>query len=90
MAKPHLELVSPATVNRTVTTPLRRPNVELRTREYLTDAEVAKLTNAAKADTRSLQAYLGHKIRPLRIGHLLYSAAKKFETGFFCDFADVE
>jgi integrase len=34
--------------NRTVITPLRRPNAELRTREYLTDAEVAKLTEAAK------------------------------------------
>jgi integrase len=28
--------------------PPRRPNAELRTREYLTDAEVAKLTEAAK------------------------------------------
>jgi integrase len=41
-------VVSPATENRTVATPLRRPNAELRTREYLTDAEVAKLTEAAK------------------------------------------
>ena len=50
MAKSHLKLVSPTTVNRTVATPLRRPNAELRTREYLTDAEVAKLTEAAKAN----------------------------------------
>jgi integrase len=50
MAKSHLKVVSPTTVNRTVVTPRRRPNVELRTREYLTDAEVAKLTNAAKAN----------------------------------------
>jgi type 1 fimbriae regulatory protein FimB/type 1 fimbriae regulatory protein FimE len=50
MAKSHLKLVSPATENRTVATPLRRPNAELRTREYLTDAEVAKLTEAAKAN----------------------------------------
>jgi integrase len=48
MAKSHLKLVAPATENRTVATPLRRPNAELRTREYLTDAEVAKLTEAAK------------------------------------------
>src|SRR5665811_356464 len=49
MAKSHLTLVAPAIVNRTVT-PRRRPNSELRTREYLTDAEVAKLTDAAKAN----------------------------------------
>ena len=48
MAKSHLKLVAPATENRTVATPLRRPNAELRTREYLTDAEVARLTEAAK------------------------------------------
>jgi integrase len=48
MAKSHLKLVSPATEKRTVATPLRRPNAELRTREYLTDAEVAKLIEAAK------------------------------------------
>jgi integrase len=48
MAKSHLKLVSPATENRTVATPLRRPNADLRTREYLTDAEVERLTEAAK------------------------------------------
>jgi type 1 fimbriae regulatory protein FimB/type 1 fimbriae regulatory protein FimE len=48
MAKTHLKLVSPTTEKRTVATPLRRPNAELRTREYLTDAEVERLTNAAK------------------------------------------
>jgi integrase len=50
MAKSHLKLVSPDTENRTVATPLRRPNAELRTREYLTDAEVERLTDAAKAN----------------------------------------
>ena len=50
MAKSHLKLVSPATENRTVATPLRKPNAELRTREYLTDAEVARLTEAAKGN----------------------------------------
>ena len=50
MTKSHLKLVSPATVNRTVATPLRRPNAELRTREYMTDAEVERLTDAAKAN----------------------------------------
>jgi integrase len=50
MAKSHLKLVSPATENRTVATPLRRPNADLRTREYLTDAEVERLTEAAKGN----------------------------------------
>ena len=49
MAKPRLKLVSPTTVNRTVT-PRRPPNTELRTREYLTEAEVDKLIEAAKAN----------------------------------------
>ena len=47
MAKRHLKLVSPATVNRTVT-PKRPPNSKLRTREYLTEAEVERLMNAAR------------------------------------------
>jgi integrase len=47
MAKQHLKLVRPSTVNRTVT-PRRRPNGDIRTREYLTEAEVEKLMNAAK------------------------------------------
>ena len=46
MAKRHLKLVSPATVNRTVR-PRRRPNGDLRTREYLTEAEVERLMKAA-------------------------------------------
>jgi type 1 fimbriae regulatory protein FimB/type 1 fimbriae regulatory protein FimE len=47
MAKSHLKLVTPATVNRTVT-PKRRTNAALRTREYLTEAEVERLMNAAR------------------------------------------
>jgi integrase len=50
MAKSHLKLASPVTEKRTVAMPLRKPNAELRTREYLTDAEVAKLTEAAKGN----------------------------------------
>ena len=49
MAKSHLQLVAPSTEKRTVT-PVRRKNAELRTREYLTDAEVEQLTDAAKAN----------------------------------------
>jgi integrase len=47
MAKGHLKLVTPATVNRTVT-PKRLPNSKLRTREYLTEAEVGRLMNAVR------------------------------------------
>jgi type 1 fimbriae regulatory protein FimB/type 1 fimbriae regulatory protein FimE len=43
MAKSHLKLVAPSTENRTVT-PVRRPNAELRRREYLTDAEIERLS----------------------------------------------
>jgi integrase len=46
MANRNIRLVSPATVNRTVT-PRRRPNADLRTREYLTEAEVERLMKAA-------------------------------------------
>ena len=51
MAKGHLKLVTPAAVNRTVT-PKRPPNSKLRTREYLTEAEVERLMNAAKKNRR--------------------------------------
>ena len=44
--KPRLRVVAPTTVNRTVT-PRRRPNADLRTREYLTETEVEKLIKAA-------------------------------------------
>ena len=49
MAKSHLKLVTPTTEKRTVT-PTRRPNAELRTREYLTEAEVERLIEAAKGN----------------------------------------
>jgi type 1 fimbriae regulatory protein FimB/type 1 fimbriae regulatory protein FimE len=49
MAKARLKLVTPSTENRTVT-PRRRANAKLRTREYLTDAEVAKLMEVAKGN----------------------------------------
>ena len=49
MANPRLKLVAPTTENRTVM-PTRRPNAELRTREYLTDAEVGRLSEAAKTN----------------------------------------
>jgi integrase len=49
MAKAHLKLVTPATVKRTVT-PRRSPNGKLRTREYLTEAEVERLMATAKGN----------------------------------------
>jgi integrase len=48
VAKSKLRLVSPTNENRTVT-PRRRPNAELRTREHLTEREVERLMEAAKA-----------------------------------------
>ena len=48
MTKTHLKLVTPATKKRAVT-PRRRPNSEFRSREHLTESEVEKLIEAAKA-----------------------------------------
>ena len=47
MAKSRLRIVAPSTEKRTVT-PKRRPNADLRTREYLTDREVEMLAETAK------------------------------------------
>ena len=52
MAKSHLKLVAPTP--KTEQLPRRAENVELRTREYLTDAEVASLTDAAKATATAI------------------------------------
>jgi type 1 fimbriae regulatory protein FimB/type 1 fimbriae regulatory protein FimE len=52
MAKTRSKTVSPRTVKRTVTTPRRLKNADLRTREYLTDDEVQRLTEAAKTNRR--------------------------------------
>jgi integrase len=49
LAKTHLKLVTPATKSRAVG-PLRRPNRDLRSREYLTETEVHALINAAKGN----------------------------------------
>ena len=49
MAKSHLSLITPATEKRTVA-PKRPPNADLRTREYLTQAEVERLLNAARGN----------------------------------------
>jgi hypothetical protein len=49
MAKRHLKLITPTVVKRTVT-PTRRRNGDLRTREYLTEAEVERLMEATKGN----------------------------------------
>jgi len=49
LAKSHLSLITPATEKRTVA-PKRPPNADLRTREYLTQAEVERLLNAARGN----------------------------------------
>jgi integrase len=51
MAKSHLKLVTPTTQKRTVA-PTRRRNGDLRTREYLTEAEVERLMKAATGNRR--------------------------------------
>jgi type 1 fimbriae regulatory protein FimB/type 1 fimbriae regulatory protein FimE len=47
VAKAHLKLITPSIVYRTVT-PTRLPNADLRTREYLTEAEVERLMTGAR------------------------------------------
>jgi integrase len=54
MAKSHLRLVRPRTVNGTVP-PKRRKNAELRTREYLTETEVERLIKAARGNRYGLR-----------------------------------
>jgi integrase len=54
MAKLHLRLVPPRTVNGTVT-PRRRKNAELRTREYLTETEIERLIKAARNNRYGLR-----------------------------------
>jgi len=49
VAKSHLKLVPPGTEKRTVR-PTRRPNADLRTREYLTEAEIERLLASTKGN----------------------------------------
>jgi len=78
MTKSHLKLVTPAVENRTVT-PTRLPNSKLRTREYLTEAEVERLMAAAKRNrwghrdaTMVLAAYR-HGLRASEVVDLRWS-----------------
>jgi integrase len=45
-------VVSPSPINRTVSTPIRLPNADLRTREYLTTPEVERLIKTAREHGR--------------------------------------
>ncbi len=66
IAKSHLKLVTPASVKRTVT-PKRLPNCKLRTREYLTEAEIERLMAAAKR-TAGATGTLLWSLRPIGTG----------------------
>ena len=85
MSKRHLKLVTPSAVKRTVT-PERRPNADLRTREYLTEAEVEQLITSAKGNrwghrdsTMVLVAYR-HGLRASELVDLRWDQVE-FQTG---------
>ena len=86
MAKPRLKLVSPATEKRTVVTPTRRPNSEIRPREHLTEREVEKLIDAAKGnrwgqrDSTMLLVAFRHGLRASEVCGLQWSDVE-FESG---------
>ena len=86
MAKARLKLVSPARVKRTVATPRRRPNAELRPREHLTEREVEKLIEAAKgnrhggSDSAMILICFRHGLRASEVCELQWSDVE-FETG---------
>ncbi|MGA6939305.1 MAG: tyrosine-type recombinase/integrase [Pseudolabrys sp.] len=81
-----LELLSPATVKRTVAPPRRRPNAELRPREHLTEREVKKLIEAAKGnrqggrDSAMILICFRHGLRASEVCELQWSDVE-FETG---------
>jgi type 1 fimbriae regulatory protein FimB/type 1 fimbriae regulatory protein FimE len=86
MAKRHPKLVTPATVKRTVVTPKRPPNSDLRTREYLTEGEVERLMRAASGNrwgqrdaTMILVAYR-HGLRASELVDLRWDQVE-FRTG---------
>jgi len=74
---PKLRLVEPNNIYRKV--PTRRPNAEMRTREYLTPAEVEKLIAAAKLgrhghrDATLILVAFRHGLRAVEIADLEWS-----------------
>ena len=85
MTKSHLKLVTPATVNRTVT-PTRLRNVDLRTREHLTEAEVQRLMDAARKnrwghrDATMILVAFRHGFRPAELVDLRWDQVE-FASG---------
>jgi type 1 fimbriae regulatory protein FimB/type 1 fimbriae regulatory protein FimE len=75
--KSNLRIVAPNNLNRTV--PLRRPNAELRTREYLTPAEVNRLIKAARhgryshRDATLILVTYRHGLRAIEVADLEWS-----------------
>jgi integrase len=86
LKKTPLKLVLPATANRTVTMPVRRPNADYRPREHLTEREVEKLMTAAKGnrwgqrDASMILMTLRHGLRASELCELQWSDVE-FETG---------
>ena len=76
MANAHLQLIAPSPVFGTVATPRRKPNVELRPREYLTEAEVERLRRAACAGNRN-----GHRDETM----ILIAFRHGLRAGELCD-----
>src|SRR3974390_209633 len=74
---PKLQLVEPNNIYRKV--PTRKPNAEMRTREYLTPAEVEKLIAAAKLgrhghrDATLILVAFRHGLRAVEIADLEWS-----------------
>jgi hypothetical protein len=56
VARSHLRLVTPTTKKRTVR-PKRPPNADLRTREYLTEAEGDKFASAFASELLGMRQY---------------------------------
>jgi len=77
LMRPRLRVVAPSNQNRTV--PVRRPNAELRTREYLMSAEVNKLIAVAKRgrygqrDTTLILVAYRHGLRATEVADLEWS-----------------
>ena len=74
-----IRLVTPNNQNRSVAMPTRPPNAELRTREYLTPAEVERLIKAARAgrhgarDAALILVAYRHGLRAVEVADLEWS-----------------
>jgi integrase len=77
----HLKLVPPTAEKRTIVTPRRRPNKELRTREHLTKDEVERLMAAARnnrdghRDATMILVAFRHGLRPSELTDLRWDQA---------------